>query len=161
MIRARVHCCVEVYAGLHHGLAARVAVAVAAAAAAVVGVAQRMSLAFFQVRSTVCFFGCSTKKLKKKARRHLAVSSTGRSVLDLARCANRSRVFRYSPHDWLPPGDSPACYQGRRDDNTYSRLDFQLISASTIACTEAADRTRGPGFVLKKTIESWFTAVHT
>ena len=42
--------------------------------------------------------------------------------------------------DYTLAGDFPGCYQGRRDDNTY-RLDFQLISASTISCTETAVRT--------------------
>ena len=49
------------------------------------------------------------------------MSSTDRQIdrySTLKSCVNRSRVFHCVPRDWLLAGNSPGCYQGRRDDNT-------------------------------------------
>ena len=97
---------------------------------------------FFPRRLARNYFGCLliiclqlcfiTKKLVHVSR------DVNRSV-DAQLCKlreTRSRVFHYFPRDRLLAGDPPGCYQGRRDDNTY-RIDFHLISASTISCTDA------------------------
>ena len=91
--------------------------------------------------------GVSSSIFYKKLKEYVSCEfnrSADRSILNFASCVNRSRVSHYFPSDWLLAGDSPGCYQGRRDDNT-----------CTISYTETADRHAKVG--VQNIIESWLT----